>query len=214
MTFIRLAYNSWKHIIPRYVNLNKTTVILECGIGVGNLLGLLEEWFPSTHLSGLDINFEALIQAKAKIHNPSLIRASAEILPFPDKNFDLLISFHTIEHLPQPEQFLAEAFRVLRPHGILALATPNPQGIGARLMGRRWDGWEPGHISLHSPKQWQNLLKNHGFQILRDGTTGLSGLPIFRKLPLALLNWGPLFVFTFFPWNHGEAYICLAKKGD
>lgn len=132
-------------------------------------------------------------------------------IPLSDATFDLVIALHLVEHLPQPARFFAEARRVLRGEGLLIIATPNPTGIGARVMGKWWTGWrDTGHINLNPPAYWRELICDNGFVILRDGTTGLSGLPIFRKLPIALINWGPLFLFGFFPWMHGEAYVCIA----
>ena len=38
-------------------------------------------------------------------------------LPFADESFDVVCAFETIEHLPEPERFVAEAARVLRADG-------------------------------------------------------------------------------------------------
>ena len=46
-------------------------------------------------------------------------------LPFPDEEFDFVVSFETIEHVPDPERALDEFARVLRPDGLLMVSTPN-----------------------------------------------------------------------------------------
>jgi len=133
-------------------------------------------------------------------------------MPFSDATFDLVIALHLVEHLSQPARFFAEAWRVLRGKGLLVIATPNPAGIGARLMGKCWAGWgDDSHISLNPPAYWRELIRGNGFVILKDGSTGLFGIPIFRKLPMALINWMPLLLFGFFPWEQGEAYVCVAS---
>jgi SAM-dependent methyltransferase len=210
--FFRLGYDFWRRTLGQYLPDNKTVKVLECGFGEGNLIQLMEEWFPSISLWGLDIDYPAIFQVQQMVQRVVLLQASAESLPFPDDQFNLVISFHVIEHLPHPEKFIAEAHRVLADRGILILATPNPLGIGARIMGAHWSGLVPDHISLKPVDSWRAILNHQGFAILRDGTTGLSGIPIFRKFPLALLNWGPLFLFGFFPWRHGEAYISISQK--
>ncbi len=210
--FNRLAYDLWRRILPRYVNLKNGASILECGIGPGNLINLMSGWFPQAELYGLDIDLQAIQQAREPENKISLLAASSESLPFQAGIFDLIISLHMIEHLPQPKNFLVEAARVLSPGGILAIATPNPDGIAARIMGSRWGGWHNDHISLNSPDKWQKMIIEQGFSVLSEGTTGISGIPAFRKVPLAIFNWGPLFLFGFFPWRHGEAYICIARK--
>lgn len=51
-----------------------------------------------------------------------------EPLPFPDNNFDLIVSDFVFEHVSNPEQVAAELQRVLRPGGWLAIRTPNILG--------------------------------------------------------------------------------------
>jgi SAM-dependent methyltransferase len=210
--YSRLTYDSWRRKLAHYGVLKEEARVLECGMGPGNLLGFMEEWFPQSKLTGMDLDYPSIYQARQAIKRANLLVGSAESLPFADGEFDLVLSFHMIEHLSHPEKFLSEANRVLQPGGTLVLATPNPRGLGARLMGSRWSSWHPEHISLKDPDTWRGLLNYNGFLILANGTTGLSGIPIFRKLPLGLLNWGPLFIFGFFPWRHGEAYMCICQK--
>ncbi|MGB5742557.1 MAG: class I SAM-dependent methyltransferase [Sedimenticolaceae bacterium] len=52
-------------------------------------------------------------------------------LPFANASFDVVVSNHVIEHLPDAAIHVAEIRRVLRPGGIAYLATPN-----------RWWPWE------------------------------------------------------------------------
>lgn len=210
--YLRLTYDIWRRSLPKFVAPKQELAILECGTGPGHFSSLLEEWFPHARLYGLDVDPQTIRNARQVTQRTRFLVASAECLPFSAQEFDVIFSFHMIEHLPDPESFFREAARVLRPGGILILATPNPESIGARIMKKRWASYCPDHISLHPPRHWLNLLNHHGFSPLRDGTTGLSGIPLLRKMPLGLLNWGPLFLFGFFPWHHGEAYICIARK--
>jgi hypothetical protein len=67
-------------------------------------------------------------------------------------------------------------------------------------------------VSLRPPDAWRAAIEAAGFRVQRDGTTGLTGLPLFHHTPLALLNWAALFLRGFFPWRQGEAYVCLATR--
>jgi len=208
----RLTYNIWRRLLARYGALEKQPLVLDCGSGPGSLLGLMAEWFPQMTLYGLDIDYHVISKAKQETSGTNYLVASAEKLPFPEKAVDILVTLHMVEHLQEPEHFFREAKRVLRPEGLLALATPNPRSIGARIMKDKWSGFCPEHISLKPPETWKNMLIKHGFSVLRHGTTGLSSLPLCRKTPLGIINWAALFFFGFFPWRHGEAYICVARK--
>lgn len=46
-------------------------------------------------------------------------------LPFADNSFDTIIFHTTLSHVPEPEKGLTEAFRILRPGGVLALFDGN-----------------------------------------------------------------------------------------
>jgi len=45
-------------------------------------------------------------------------------LPFSEASFDSAVSFQVMEHVREPQLFLAEAFRILKPQGIFLLTTP------------------------------------------------------------------------------------------
>ena len=66
---------------------------------------------------------------------------SETVLPFRDGAFDVVISNHVIEHLPDPARHLAEMARVLHPDGVGYLATPNrlwPQEVHHRVWLLHW----------------------------------------------------------------------------
>src|SRR5690606_33050398 len=46
-------------------------------------------------------------------------------LPYADSSFDVVASMDVIEHVGDPVAWTREALRVLKPHGILFLTTPN-----------------------------------------------------------------------------------------
>jgi 2-polyprenyl-3-methyl-5-hydroxy-6-metoxy-1,4-benzoquinol methylase len=68
-------------------------------------------------------------------------------------DLDAVTLWHSIEHLGQPWRTLEAATRALRPGGALVVATPNPDGLEARLLGRRWVHVDaPRHLFLISPR--------------------------------------------------------------
>lgn len=78
------------------------------------------------HVIASDITAEMLPvaakQAKEKgITNISFEEADAEALPFDDARFDLVTCRIAPHHFPHIDRFLAEAVRVLRPSGIVAV---------------------------------------------------------------------------------------------
>lgn len=55
------------------------------------------------------------------LHNVTFREADGRSLPFEDETFDVVVFDTTLTHVPGPERALAEALRVLRPLGWLAI---------------------------------------------------------------------------------------------
>jgi SAM-dependent methyltransferase len=213
--FNQLTYNVWRRELTRFSKLHpdRPLKIVDIGCGPGFLLGCFEGWFPAAELTGVDQSEDLLGVAKARCKKMIALIGDASSLPLPDGYVDVAFALHVVEHLPQPDQFFCEARRILRPGGLLVIATPNLEGIGARLMGKRWQGYDdPTHISLHGPSYWNEQMDKSGFEIVRHGTTGLSGIPLLNRLPLGLIHWIPGFIFGYFPWKLGEACVCTAIR--
>lgn len=82
-----------------------------------------------------------------------------------------IVMWHVIEHLPDPGRMLRTAAENLRPGGVLALATPNPRGIQARLLGRRWLHVDaPRHLTLMPLAALDGALGRLGL-VRRSATT-------------------------------------------
>jgi SAM-dependent methyltransferase len=87
-------------------------------------------------------------------------------LPVDDASVDIAISLAVIEHLKDPENFLAEIFRSLKPGGLVYLSTPNFQ--------LDWKNFynDPTHVRPYTPDSLEALLRLHGF----ISTTTFPGL--------------------------------------
>jgi 2-polyprenyl-3-methyl-5-hydroxy-6-metoxy-1,4-benzoquinol methylase len=67
--------------------------------------------------------------------------------------FDYVTMDQVIEHVADPLATMKGIVRVLKPGGVAILNTPNPDGWGARLFGRRWINW-------HAPYHLQHFSRN------------------------------------------------------
>ena len=90
--------------------------VLDVGCGEGELARHL----PSGAWRGVDPSSAMLARAPGPA-----VRADARELPFPDRSFDSVALLYVLYHLREPERALAEAHRVLRPGGLLAVAAPS-----------------------------------------------------------------------------------------
>jgi SAM-dependent methyltransferase len=103
--------------------------ILVVGCGDGREAGVLARRFGADTV-GIDIGAEFAFDHRGSA--PARLRAmDARALDFPDGTFDLVYSFHALEHMSRPGDALAEMRRVLAPGGVAAVGTPNKR----RLVG-------------------------------------------------------------------------------
>ena len=126
--------------------------VLEVGCGMGHLLTWLVD---SYQVFGADINPWALAESRRNVPQGSFLLLSAEELgAFQDGSFQIVVSKHVVEHLPNPERSIAEMSRVLAPGGLLLLATPNLSSPMRDVKKERWIGYQdPTHINMRLPEQ-------------------------------------------------------------
>jgi len=105
--------------------------VLEAGCGTGIGLPMVADVAWSVQAGDVDANnLRAAAEACAGRCNIELRAFHAENLPFADESFDLLLLFEAIYYLADVRRFFKEARRVLRPGGILLIATVNPAWTG------------------------------------------------------------------------------------
>jgi SAM-dependent methyltransferase len=103
--------------------------ILVVGCGTGHEAGILARGFEA-NTTGIDIGEEFAFDHSGSAPAKLMIMDARE-LSFPENSFDLVYSFHSLEHIPGPKKALEEMARVLRPGGTYLIGTPNKN----RLIG-------------------------------------------------------------------------------
>lgn len=111
----------------------------------------------------------------------TLVEASAEDVPLPDESFDLAVSEYGASIWADPERWISEAARLLRPEGRLVflcnstlsiLCAPDEGKVEERLqrsqadLGRmEWPGEDDG-VNYHlAHSEWIRVLRKNGFEI-------------------------------------------------
>ena len=165
---------------------------------------------------------EALEEARQVVPQGHFALLSAEDLSaYPQAHFQVLIAKHVVEHLPHPEQAVAEMSRVLSPGGLLLLATPNLDSPMRLRKKEQWIGYQdPTHISLRPPAEWLELLRQHGLASYKVFSDGFWDAPYMRGLPTRLqkLIFGlpgglqAVFGWSIIPLRWGESLIALARR--
>lgn len=102
-------------------------------------------------------------------------RGTLEEARFADGTFDVVRLNQVIEHVPAPMELLGEIHRVLRPGGLLSLATVNIGSLTYAFLGGRWSylgGPNNEHIVFFSRSTLDRILAKTGFRSLKWKTAG------------------------------------------
>lgn len=127
-------------------------------------------------------------------------------LPCPDSSMNFIYNEHVLEHLKLNEGniFLKEAFRVLKPNGVLRIAMPDLDNIIEKFTGnwraQDWLQWpehkfietrvqminiafrEWEHQYLYNKEELHYRLKQSGFEKIESFRNGESNHEVFRGL--------------------------------
>lgn len=107
--------------------------------------------------------------------NPGLAESAIEVAPIyqdvietlPWRDFDVISSFHVIEHVDSPKRFVAAMAERLKPGGLLVLETPNIDSLPFRVMKAKWRQFIPEHYFFFDNSTMTKLLSDSGFKVER-----------------------------------------------
>lgn len=113
---------------------------------------------------GIDFTDEVLRAVRASGHVAHLAGEQFK-RNVPDRSVSCVRMNHVVEHLYRPREALAAIRGKMRPGGRIHIATPNPNGLGSRVFGRRWHALDcPRHVILYRPRVLRRLLAELGFR--------------------------------------------------
>ena len=121
------------------------TRVLDVGCGVGQVVRRLKE--AGFEACGVEVSEPNL--AKARQAGLDCQFYDGRHLPFPDAHFASVGALNVLEHVEEPEAFIAELVRVTAPGGRLVVSSPNFfRALGwrdyhphMRGLGNKWRNW-------------------------------------------------------------------------
>jgi 2-polyprenyl-3-methyl-5-hydroxy-6-metoxy-1,4-benzoquinol methylase len=131
--------------------------LLEVGCARGDFLEIAREVFD---VEGVEPNPELAQSARrvAPVHCGLL-----ETLP--SRGFDVVASFHVIEHVESPRRFVRQLSERVRPGGWVVIETPNINSPAFRLLRARWRQFIPEHYYFFDPHTATRLLQSAGLTV-------------------------------------------------
>lgn len=134
-----------------------------CGSGYGSYL-LAQH---GCRVTGGDISTEAVAMANQDFHHDRLNYQVLDVthLDVADQSFDAYVSFETIEHFANQEEYLLEAARVVKRDGLFLSSTPN-KSVHDFYRAQGWMQPNPYHVKELQVEEFRDLLERH-FQEVR-----------------------------------------------
>lgn len=124
---------------------------IACGVGYGS--HLLATRSQAELVIGVDCEPAAIAYARQRYGGTTVQFVCGDAAQFSDPDgFDAIVSLETIEHLPDPEGFLAHAIPQLRPGGAFVASVPTTPSVDVN----------PYHKHDFTERSFRQLVGRHG----------------------------------------------------
>jgi len=145
--------------------------ILDAGCGAGYGSHFLAARGAKSVLA-LDLSPDAIGYARDNFSRHNLEFRVADVSCPLDQSFDTIVSFEVIEHLNEPDRFLAAISAALEPDGVFVVSTPD------RTAYRPTDNPNPFHTREYDLNEFRSLLQPHFPNVRIMGEHCLSGIAL------------------------------------
>lgn len=144
---------------------NKRINFLDLGCGYGLVSSFINNKYNKY---GLEPNEEKIKNATKYINQENLKCSELNEFTFSDNFFDIIMCYHVIEHVNDPEYFIYNVNRILKQNGILVISTPNFNSSIAQLFKDNYRLLhDKTHIKLFSDESFKFFLEDNGFYIIK-----------------------------------------------
>jgi 2-polyprenyl-3-methyl-5-hydroxy-6-metoxy-1,4-benzoquinol methylase len=139
-------------------------------LDVGAGPGVLVEEAAERGWDAFGVELSAWSVNEAQRRGTDVRMRTLEDLNEPAGSIDAATLTDVIEHLPDPLGTMRLLHELLKPGGVVFLATPDVGSVVARALRRWWWSVLPGHIQLFSRETLQRLVRDAGFDVVDVST--------------------------------------------
>jgi SAM-dependent methyltransferase len=193
-----MAFKRRVRTIFEWVDPKDDDLILDMPCGRGFYLNMFR-YVSSSKLVGADLDWPVMQKAQANVgHLPRLMLNHTNIyaLPYPADTFDAVILSEVLEHLDDDVAGLKEAFRVVKPGGVVAITVPNANYpfwwdpinktletvFGTHIRRGMLAGIWANHVRLYTREQLNEAVLKGGFMIEEERAFTHYSFPFIHNL--------------------------------
>jgi SAM-dependent methyltransferase len=167
--------------------------LLEIGCGQGDFL--VRAAARGLIVTGIEYSEHACKAARRKLRDaPGSVVVRGEISSaIEEEQYDICVCSDVIEHVRDPRRFLERVHKLLRPNGVVFIATPTLDSWSARLLKNRWMEFKAEHLFYFKASTLQTLLIDCGFEQIIE-CPGIKTLSIdyvaghFERYPVRAIS--------------------------
>ncbi|MBU1200212.1 class I SAM-dependent methyltransferase [Patescibacteria group bacterium] len=172
--------------------------VLDVGSGRGFMLYYLRKYFGFKKVVGTQISKPALEFSRRRlgltVYDGDLIK-----LKLPSGSFNVITIWHVLEHVKDPEGYLAEMRRLLKRGGKLVVEVPNFASWTRKWTGCYWLGLDlKYHLSFFDYESLEGLLEKYGFMVKKRHNFSLEYSSFISSQ--SIISWLTKSDQVFFNW--------------
>lgn len=152
--------------------------LLDIGCGTGILLEQILNRNNQNKLYGIDISPGMIDKARKKLGNSASLKVgSANSLPYGNNSFDYVTCCTSLHHHPDTEQSIREMYRVVKPHGKVAILDIYTDGLARKII-YRLDNFifREGRTFAYTSTQMRMFFEKDGFKNIIQHTQSYAKL--------------------------------------
>ncbi len=162
---------SIENLLDKFKKYRKNNRMLDVGCGEGWILEMAKT--RGWEVYGTEFSSKAIdICSKKGI---KMYSGTLKAENIDERDFDIIVSTETIEHINNPREEVSNFYRLLRKGGLLYITTPNFNSYLRRMLKDKYDIIKyPEHLAYYTKRTLNKLLQDSGFLKLNLLTTGIS----------------------------------------
>jgi 2-polyprenyl-3-methyl-5-hydroxy-6-metoxy-1,4-benzoquinol methylase len=191
--------------------------LLEVGCGQGDLLAAAAR--VGYDVTGVEYSSHSCAIARERLNGGGTVcQGEVSQIRHLAGTFDVCVLSDVLEHVYDPRGFLQEIHRLLKPGGVLFIATPTLDSWSAKLLKNSWMEFKPEHLHYFNRNTLHSLLFQTGY----EHVIGLPGVKFlspeyivdhFAKYPVAKVSLALRLAHRFLPDRLRQKHLRVVASG-